>query len=119
MRWALLTWAVNGYMPKLGGQLIMPSPGLMIARATMSISSSAPAPASKYSFGTLVTAARVGVPIVAVPRCRSFGEVVDDHQAELVDRVIDRPGVTALADVDQLTIDVLRAALASAGEIVG
>ena len=74
---------------------------------------------SHLGVGTLVTAARVGVPIVAVPRCRSFGEVVDDHQAELVDRVIDRPGVTALADVDQLTIDVLRAALASAGEIVG
>ncbi|MFN8020083.1 MAG: glycosyltransferase [Acidimicrobiales bacterium] len=74
---------------------------------------------SHLGVGTLVTAARVGVPLVAVPRCRSHGEVVDDHQSELLDRVGDRPGVTAIADVDHLTLDVLRAALASAGEIVG
>ena len=69
--------------------------------------------------GTLMTALAVGTPIVAVPRRRAHGEVVDDHQVELLERLRSTRGVTVVAEVDDLDRCVLEAAMSGMGERAG
>jgi UDP-N-acetylglucosamine--N-acetylmuramyl-(pentapeptide) pyrophosphoryl-undecaprenol N-acetylglucosamine transferase len=57
--------------------------------------------------GTVLSALATGAQLVVVPRRGSRGEHVDDHQLELVEFLRGHDGITALADVDDLTVEVL------------
>lgn len=65
--------------------------------------------------GTLVTAASVGAPCILLPRRADLGEVVDDHQFDLLGVLRRLPGVTVLDDAAELTTERLRHALTLQG----
>lgn len=48
---------------------------------------------SHLGMGTVITAAEVGRPLVALPRRRELGEVTSDHQMATAKWLRDRPGV--------------------------
>lgn len=52
--------------------------------------------------GTVLTAMKVGKPVILIPRRRRFGEHLNDHQVELARAVQDQPGVRVLFDIGDL-----------------
>jgi UDP-N-acetylglucosamine transferase subunit ALG13 len=48
--------------------------------------------------GTVITAADLGRPLVALPRRASLGEVTSDHQSATARWLIGRPGITIVED---------------------
>ncbi|MDP3086320.1 MAG: glycosyltransferase [Rubrivivax sp.] len=57
---------------------------------------------SHLGMGTVITAAEVGRPLVALPRRRELAEVTSDHQTATAAWLRMRPGVTVIEDEDQL-----------------
>jgi beta-1,4-N-acetylglucosaminyltransferase len=52
--------------------------------------------------GSIITALKAGAAIVVVPRLSRYGEVIDDHQLELVEALSSNGRVTAVGDVGEL-----------------
>jgi UDP-N-acetylglucosamine transferase subunit ALG13 len=67
--------------------------------------------------GTLVTAAGVGAPCMMLPRRADLGEVVDDHQFDLIEVLQRLPGVTVLDAAADLTYERLRQMLEQLGAL--
>jgi UDP-N-acetylglucosamine--N-acetylmuramyl-(pentapeptide) pyrophosphoryl-undecaprenol N-acetylglucosamine transferase len=59
--------------------------------------------------GTIISAAHAGVPCVLLPRRAAFGEVIDDHQFQLIPVLAGHPGITTVADEDEITTELLTA----------
>jgi UDP-N-acetylglucosamine transferase subunit ALG13 len=75
--------------------------------------------------GSLLDAAVLGKPIIALPRERRFGEMVDDHQVELAERfaerqiiIVPKPDETLSAALERLA-RLPRPDLDRASELVG
>jgi UDP-N-acetylglucosamine transferase subunit ALG13 len=51
---------------------------------------------------TILDALEQGTPVVAVPRLKKYGEVIDDHQLYLVQELEKAGKVTAVYDVEEL-----------------
>lgn len=51
---------------------------------------------------TIVDALEEGTPVIAVPRLKKYGEVIDDHQLYLVQELEKEGKVTAVYDVEEL-----------------
>mgnify|MGYP001112628233 CR=1 FL=1 len=51
---------------------------------------------------TVIDALEQGTPVVAVPRVKEYGEVIDDHQLYLVQELEKAGKVTAVYDVEEL-----------------
>ncbi len=56
--------------------------------------------------GSIITALHLGIHPVVVPRRQHYGEVVDEHQAELGAR-LSRAGLVTLVDVGDLTPELM------------
>lgn len=59
--------------------------------------------------GTVLAAAAAGAQMVLAPRLGSFGEHVDDHQVELVQVLGGFEAISPVADVDDITVELLQA----------
>lgn len=62
--------------------------------------------------GTVITAGRVGRPIVLMPRIRDRGEHTTDHQIATANWLRDKPGIF-IADTDIDLVDAIAAGLAA------
>jgi beta-1,4-N-acetylglucosaminyltransferase len=51
---------------------------------------------------SIIDALEQGTPVVAVPRLKKYGEVIDDHQLYLVQELEKAGKVTAIYDVEEL-----------------
>ena len=51
---------------------------------------------------TIIDALEEGTPVIAVPRLKKYGEVIDDHQLYLVQELEKAGKVTAVYDVEEL-----------------
>lgn len=52
--------------------------------------------------GTIITALMLGTPVIAVPRLKEYGEVIDDQQLETVKALARKGLVYVVYNVDQL-----------------
>jgi len=52
--------------------------------------------------GTILDALAQGTPVIAVPRLKKCGEVIDDHQSYLVQELEKAGKVTAVYDIEEL-----------------
>ena len=52
--------------------------------------------------GSILTALEGGVPVIAVPRSKRYGEAVDDHQQEIVKLLAKEGKIIAVDEVDEL-----------------
>jgi UDP-N-acetylglucosamine transferase subunit ALG13 len=64
--------------------------------------------------GTVLTAAAAGVQLILVPRRHEHGEMVDDHQTELIAFLDRDDDITTIDDVDDLTAELVEAHVARA-----
>lgn len=65
--------------------------------------------------GTVITAGRVGRPVVLVPRMQERGEHTTDHQVATADWLRSKPGIF-IADTNEDLADAITAGLAAASE---
>lgn len=63
--------------------------------------------------GTIISAAHAGVPCVLLPRRATFGEVIDDHQFQLIPVLAGHGGVTTVADEHEITTALLATVVGS------
>lgn len=52
--------------------------------------------------GTIITALEQGAPVIAVPRLKRYGEMIDDHQLEITGELERAEKIIAVYDVDEL-----------------
>ncbi|MCZ6691450.1 MAG: glycosyltransferase [Planctomycetota bacterium] len=64
---------------------------------------------SHVGIGTIRQAVRLGKALVAVPRLKRYGEVVNDHQLELLKAMADQGLVIPVYDLDDLPKAVAKA----------
>ena len=64
--------------------------------------------------GTVLTAATAGVQLILVPRRQAHGEMVDDHQIELITFLDRNDDITSIQDVNDLTAELVEQHVARA-----
>ena len=57
--------------------------------------------------GTVIQALTYGKPIILVPRSKTYGEHIDDHQAELANKLRGREGIFVVDQMGQLRDTIL------------
>jgi len=57
--------------------------------------------------GTVIHALTYGKPVILVPRSKTYGEHIDDHQAELANKLRGREGIFVVDQMDQLRKTIL------------
>lgn len=59
--------------------------------------------------GSILTALKLGKPVIAVPRRKAFGEHVNDHQLQIAEEMSKQKGVIAVLDIKNLEDAIKRA----------
>jgi beta-1,4-N-acetylglucosaminyltransferase len=54
--------------------------------------------------GSILNTLQVGKPLVVVPRLKRFGEVIDDHQMELAEALVQQGRTVAVTDLSSTTL---------------
>jgi UDP-N-acetylglucosamine transferase subunit ALG13 len=54
--------------------------------------------------GSILTALKLGSPVIVVPRLKKYDEHMDDHQLEIADAMSSKEGVFTVYDVDDLEL---------------
>ena len=71
---------------------------------------------SHAGIGTVLTAQRLGKPIIVFPRRAAFGEHRNDHQLASCAQLAGRPGVSVAAELDDITLLLQRNDLPAASD---